>query len=434
METFDFFYEVVDTTLLTLFHVFRVTWWVLVPAFLASQIKGEWKNWLQSKTAAKFEYVLLEILPPPDVLKTPKAMENVLIGLAGGWKEHNWRDKYWRGEIQDTFSLELVGNNGSLRFFVRCLRNQKSWVESKFYAQYPDAEIHEVEDYINSLPEQVPNPNWDVWGAAYTLVQGKGDDWTLPIRTYLDWEDMEEERRISPFSQLGETVATLGENEWVMFQLLISPVITEYKGAAERKRDQIMKRDAGHAPSVGIFTQIFDFFRNMDNALLGRDLTWSEPGHTEEKQNWGALMMTHDEMEMVKAIAMKASKTHFVTMIHGMYLYRRDEAHKERISDMNGWIRQFSSESLNGLRPTSGTYPSSNPYLFNKTKNRRRMQRLFFAYKTRWIDYIRDPYPLNVEEIATIFHLPGKIAQTPALSRVISKATQPPTGLPRFSK
>ncbi|MEX0916885.1 MAG: hypothetical protein WDZ44_02170, partial [Candidatus Spechtbacterales bacterium] len=60
METFEFFYEVVDTTLITLFHVLRVTWWVLIPAFLASQIKHNWKNWLQSKTVAKFEYVLLE--------------------------------------------------------------------------------------------------------------------------------------------------------------------------------------------------------------------------------------------------------------------------------------------------------------------------------------------------------------------------------------
>lgn len=425
--------EVVSVTLVTLFHVLRITWWVLVPAFLIIEIKNSWHGWMQSKTAAKFEYAVLEILPPPDVLKTPKAMENVLIGLAGGYKEHNKRDKYWRGEIQDTFSLELVGNNGSLRFFVRCLRGQVSWVESKFYAQYPDAEIHEVEDYMNSLPQQIPNPNWDVWGAAYTLVHGKEDEWTLPLRTYLDWEDMEEERRISSFSQLGETVANLGEHEYVMFQLIISPTITEILGAAERMRDKIMKRDTGHAPSLGIGTHIFDFLKNMDNTLLGRDLVWSEAGKKEEQQNWGALMMTHDEMEQVKAIAMKASKTHFSTMIHGLYLYRRDEAHKERISDMNGWVRQFSNEAINGLRPTSGTYPSSNPIFFNKTRNRRRMQRLYFAYKTRWIDYIKDPYPLNVEELASIFHLPGKIAQTPALSRVISKATQPPTGLPRFS-
>lgn len=436
MDIFALFNEVVDATLTTLFHVFRITWWVLIPAFLIEEIAKNWKNWLQSKTAAKYEWVLLEVIPPPDVMKTPKAMENVLIGLAGGWKEHNLRDKYWRGEIQDTFSLELVGNNGSLRFFVRCLRNQVSWVQSKFYSQYPDAEIHEVEDYMNRLPDTAPNPNWDLWGSQYGLVRNKNDEWVIPIRTYLDWEDIEEERRISPLSQLGETVLQLGENEYVMFQVIISPVITEIKGYPDKVRDRIMKRKTAEPASMSIFGELFQFVKNFGNAIAGRELTWDGGEKTAEQiqQDWGVLMMSPDEQDTLKAIAMKASKTSFMTQIHGMYLFRRDDAHKERISDMNGWIRQFAQEGLNGLRPISGTYPSSNPIFFNKARNRRRMQRLYYAYKTRWIDYIKDPYPLNVEEIASIWHLPGQVANTPALSRVISKATQPPRGLPRFSE
>ena len=38
-------------------------------------------------------------------------------------------------------------------------------------------------------------------------------------------------------------------------------------------------------------------------------------------------------------------------------------------------------------------------------------------------------YGLSVEEIATLFHLPGQIVQAPSLGRIESKTTRPPRNL-----
>ena len=42
----------------------------------------------------------------------------------------------------------------------------------------------------------------------------------------------------------------------------------------------------------------------------------------------------------------------------------------------------------------------------------------------------RNVFVLNTEELATIFHLPGKVSSTPSLRRVESKKQNPPANLP----
>jgi hypothetical protein len=44
--------------------------------------------------------------------------------------------------------------------------------------------------------------------------------------------------------------------------------------------------------------------------------------------------------------------------------------------------------------------------------------------------YSRQPAVLTSEELATIYHLPGKVAQTPTLDRIESKRSEPPANLP----
>ena len=37
---------------------------------------------------------------------------------------------------------------------------------------------------------------------------------------------------------------------------------------------------------------------------------------------------------------------------------------------------------------------------------------------------------LSTEELATIFHLPGRVVETPSFTRIESKKAEPPTNLP----
>ena len=116
---------------------------------------------------------------PPDVEKPIKAMESV---FAGWWQIHdppNVREKWLDGEYQLGFSIEMVSTEGKVHFYIRLPIESRRIIESALYAQFPDAELAEVEDYVKAVPENVPNKDWRMWGA--TLKLEKTD--VYPLRT-----------------------------------------------------------------------------------------------------------------------------------------------------------------------------------------------------------------------------------------------------------
>ncbi len=423
--------EILNSILFVFFNAIRITWWIFIPFILILFVVKLWSGWMVAKTSSRFEWALLEITPPPEVLKTPKAMENVFLGLGGGWTEHNTRDKYWRGSLQDMFSLEMVCNDNALVLYIRCQRKQISWVQSKFYSQYPESEIREVEDYAKKMPDIIPNDKWDMWGSTYVLVN---EDWSYPIRTYLDWEDVEEDRRISPFSQLGEIALNISKDEYAIVQVMISPRVMEEDvvGHAKKTIDKILGRDEEKSGG-GIFSALGEFVSNIFRGVMAQEMKWDSNGG-EDSDELGFkspfFNLTDGDRKKIEAIEMKDSKLKFATNINGMYIYKKGIERRERIADLNGFMRQFGNETLNGLRPGRGTYPSSNPIFFNQTRNRLRMRRLYFSFKTRWMGYIKDSFILNTEELASIYHIPGKVAKTSGLKRAESKMSEPPRKLP----
>jgi hypothetical protein len=63
-----------------------------------------------------------------------------------------------------------------------------------------------------------------------------------------------------------------------------------------------------------------------------------------------------------------------------------------------------------------------------------RMRRnLFFRYKQRayfYVPYDQVPVFMTTEELATIWHFPSSVVQTPALDRVPSRRSDAPINLP----
>jgi len=98
-----------------------------------------------------------------------------------------------------------------------------------------------------------------------------------------------------------------------------------------------------------------------------------------------------------------------------------------------GAFRQYSTNDLNGIedkRVTSFIYPWQD--FFELRENYRR-DRMFNAYKQRsyfYAPYKSRPFVLNTEELASIFHLPGAVAETPTFGRIDSRKSEPPTNLP----
>ena len=78
-------------------------------------------------------------------------------------------------------------------------------------------------------------------------------------------------------------------------------------------------------------------------------------------------------------------------------------------------------------------YPWEDFHSLRTTKNERRLldaykRRSFFSYPYR--NFHGKPFVLTTEELATIFHFPGKVAETPTFERIQSRKAEPPANLP----
>ena len=114
-------------------------------------------------------------------------MENVYAAL---WQLHdppNAREKWIDGQYQRKPTIEMVSKEGEVSFYLRIDRAARNLVESAIYAQYPEVELEEVEDFTKSIPPDIPNKEWDLWGTNYTLQK---ED-VYPIKTYKDFFEAE---------------------------------------------------------------------------------------------------------------------------------------------------------------------------------------------------------------------------------------------------
>ena len=102
-----------------------------------------------------------------------------------------------------------------------------------------------------------------------------------------------------------------------------------------------------------------------------------------------------------------------------------------------GFFKDISSENMGGLKPDKRTMTKSKSVLFWFLDKRRiylRKRRLFKRYVKRVAPFwprAGGTFVLNTEELATIFHFPGRIVvPAPAISRVEAKKGEAPPGLP----
>ena len=68
-------------------------------------------------------------------------------------------------------SFELIGHAGESHFYLRLPKDIQHMMESAIYGQYPEAEITEVDDYLDHFPEVLPNEEMDVSGFEEMLQQ-----------------------------------------------------------------------------------------------------------------------------------------------------------------------------------------------------------------------------------------------------------------------
>ena len=428
-------------------------WWIYLPLILLFLVKGLWLKNVRQKFVQKMDWVLLEIKPPAEIKKTPRAMEQFFAGLHGAQRTINWKDRNLEGQVQEWFSLELISQNGEIHFFVRTLSKYRNLIEAQIYAQYPETEIVEVGDYVQSVPADIPNQDYDLWGTE--LILDKED--AYPIRTYEAFEKglLLEEQRIDPIASLLEVMSKIREGEQIWIQTLIRPVMDEWKKAGEKLRDKLIGRAIEKTPGEFKKEAIAwkDTSREQVNLLMAGPV---EKEKVAEKPLINPLMlMTQAEKDVLTAIEENISKIGFETIIRFIYLAQTAVFAKPNVSAVIGCFKQFNTLHLNGFKPSKKVTPQINYQIQLKgPRERYRKRKILAAYKKRdfvqqskmikylkpffferlpilkWFFIRSKPFVFNIEELATIYHYPGLMVKAPLTPKVEAKKGEPPTGLP----
>lgn len=404
--------------------VFLSYWWIYSPIVLFLIFRNLWLFYVQARFIKSVQWTLLEVKIPKEVLKTPKAMEQVFAGFSGIRSSINVADKYWEGKVQQWLSLEIVGKGGDVYFFIRTPVVFRNLVEANIYAQYPDAEIKEAADYVFDFPEDIPNKDYNLWGTEFMLTK---DD-PYPIRTYLAFEESVEERRLDPLASLAEVLSKLKEGEHIWIQVLVRPADEEWKKRADDLVAKLIGKKVEKKGGAwwGVMAWIGSFLRDM---VIGLHKIPEEVPGAEKKEAAASLMqfLSPGEKEVVAAIEMNASKLGMETTIRFLYLGRSDIFSRANVAAVIGTFKLFNTLNLNGFKPNIKTITSAN-YFFKKRREYLKKRKMLQAYKLRMFLY--KPYVLNIEELATIYHYPTYMVEAPTVRRVAAKKGEPPIGLP----
>lgn len=406
-------------------------WIVLVWLLLVGGIRF-YVELLQKKNTDTWKFVLLAIDIPQLNVQTPKAVEQMFAHLAGALNRPDLREKFREGFKQRWFSFEIVSIEGYIQFLVWTEEKFRDLVEASVYAQYPDVQITEVEDYVGRIPDRFPNDEYEIFGADFTLAE----DTAYPIRTYREFEHSISKDTVlkDPMGTFLESFTRIGHGEQMWFQILVEPVGNEWKEKAIQKIKEIIGDSSTKTHKAGALDvlsgSVTGMFNIINDELFARPFGGSVEGssahNTERPAEPNQLKyLTPGQSKTVEAMEEKMAKIGFKTKMRAFYIARKEVYNPVRgVNALVGAINQFNIPTANSIVPKIKTN------VRGLHKQIRIKNAMLKAYKKRKIVYGTNPFILNIEELATIWHFPMSHVKTPMVQKAASKMAEPPAGLP----
>lgn len=434
------FWGIVGAVFGFLFDLAIAWWWLFLPFVLFRPAIYFWMWWRSDEIfASQQRYIYVELKMPQDVQKPVKAMEDVFSGL---WQMHdpaNPREKWLEGKYQLNLSIEIVSVEGVVHFYMRIPEGGLKLLEASIYSHYPTAEIQVVDDYTKQIPQDIPNKEWELWGTNYILEKPS----PYPIKTYAKFfepsPEGEEEKRIDPMANLIEGLATIGKGEHIWIQLILWPVLhtsPDESTLVQEGNDIVAKlvrrKVPEHASAFGGIEK--------DLAAVGTTLlTGQAPTAAEQEREIfpPEMKLTPGEREIVSAIEEKISKYAFRVTARFIYIAKRENYFGPAKAIPMSYFTQFSTATFNNFRPFRKTltkvYTVLTWFLDRRRVfvRKRRLLRHYLMHIPAFYPYSEGNFYLNIEELATIFHFPGKmVSPSVATPRVETKKGEAPPGLP----
>jgi len=359
-------------------------WYVWLPLVILLSFLT-WHNYQQLNEFISSDNVLLILEIPKTNDKKELAAEQLFASLHGILRDKR-ELKLSRG-AQEHLSFEVASVNGQIRFYVWTPRSLQSFVEGQIYAQYPTVQIHQAsEDYTEHERDH---------SVTYTTEMTLTASEFLPIKTFQTFE-------VDPLAGITGTLAKLestGEELWI--QVLAKPVEDSWQIEADHWISRLREGSASILPSVGgsmrwlggLFAALW---RPPEEGLAGGK---------------GPEISERNKTRIAEA-EKKATKLGYEVKIRLAYLGENQTNAKLRMQALVGTFKQFNSTNLNGFKPIKAAYGKE------------------FLEKYRRRAFFGDGFILNIEELASVFHLPHTNVETPNIVWASAKTAEPPSKLP----
>ncbi len=390
-----------------------------------------YEEYRQELNVHKWKWVLLAVDMPAINVQTPKAVEQMFSHLAGALNTPNIAEKFHEGFKQRWFSFEIVSIGGYIQFLVRTEETFRDLVEASIYAQYPEAEVVEVEDYVEGVDGHFPSDTVDMWGADFVLANNDA----YPLRTYHDFEHSISKDTVLKDSMGAflESFSRIGPGEQMWFQILVEPIDNHWKEKAIDKIKEIIGDSSaghghgGHPLLDKISSAPLKLLEGIGDQVFAREASSGGDAHGSDAPNQ-IQYLTPGQKTTVEAMEKKISKIGFKTKVRALYIANKEVFRPSRgVHALIGAISQYNVPTSNSLVPGFGVGAN---YFFKNSVINRKKNLLFKAYKKRKIKAGANPFVLNIEELATIWHFPMSHVKTPLVQKAVGKQAEPPPGLP----
>jgi len=324
------------------------------------------------------------------------AMEQLLASLStlkdskGFWHRLLYDDPHISFEIANSAKEEEI------IFFVAVPKKFREGVEKQIHSFFPNASLEKAKDFNIFHPGSA---------TAAAILQLK-EKYIFPIKTY---ENLE----IDPLNAVTNALSKLDtEKEGAAVQIVLKPIDPGWRLAG---------RTIAHKMQQG--KRLKDVHHKSMAVKVGKDIgsafySAMAPSKKEEKGNnpfeSKTIQLTPEEQEIVKGLEQKSSKTGFEVNIRLVASAVSLERAEQILAQMENAFAQFENSDINCF------------------KIKKRVKQKDISYNFIFRNFIpEEAMILNTEEIASVFHLPISVTETPRIKWLKAGAAAPPTNIPK---
>lgn len=274
--------------------------------------------------------------------------------------------------LRERLSFEIAVKAKRIGFYVWVPQYLKSFVEEQIYAQYPTVHISEVPDY--TITDVVAN------SASLTTELKLSAHEALPIKTFPSFE-------VDPLAAITATLAQFDANEEAWMQVIVRPAPDNWYKRSEAYAAKIR---GGKTSTSGMISAL-----------------WAPPETKSE-----APKLAEYQSAQANAAEEKSHKLAYEITVRIVYRGANAPQARMRMQAITASFKQFNTTYLNGF--------AQKPYSASE----------YDVELYRHRAFSRRGFVLNIEEVASLYHLPHTNVETPNILWASAKTAEPPATLP----